>query len=168
MNIILSFTCMVWFFMSLRQSSSHQQNWLSGEGGCSHIKTYTGMWGSNGSPLFHKKSLNMGWSPIFYKNWFLFPKFPKFLGIRMANTRKLWKIGLYFEKNPLTKWFLFQSKWLLNMGKGFEARVAVSRPNQSLRGLSPAAGPAARQLCCHGPQKFLVPRKLSQTETWTI
>ena len=49
-------------------------------------------------PLFRGKPIDMG--PFFQhvKNFGFHPKFLKFLG--HANTRKIRKIGLYFEKNP--------------------------------------------------------------------
>ena len=63
-------------------------------------------------PIFHKNILEHG-----------------FLNFQKANTQKLWKIGLYFEK-ILKNGYLFLSKWAVNMGKGFEARASDLRPNQ--------------------------------------
>ena len=66
---------------------------------------HTGMCHSDES-LFHTKSLNNG--PFFYKNTTVpvslntGPIFSRISGVCMANTQKLWKMGLYFKKNPIT------------------------------------------------------------------
>ena len=64
--------------------------------GATLILRRTGMCLCNGS-LFHKKSLNIG--PIFYKKKQQQQKQPKY-GSVIPKYWKLWKMGLYFEKNP--------------------------------------------------------------------
>ena len=91
---------------AIGQTNINQQGWIHtflqveggkiGGGGHTLILRYTGMCRSKGS-LFHKKSLNMV-GPITYKNFFKHCSI--FQKISVANTRKLWKIILYFEQNP--------------------------------------------------------------------
>ena len=78
-------------------------------------------------------------------------KFSKIFGVRMANARKFWKIGLYFVKNPW-RGYLFCTKWPLEKGKGLEARAAHPHPNQSRVPPPPGDLPSISFglfVCCH-------------------
>ena len=102
-------------------------------GGVLTYKGHTGMSHSNWS-FFHKKSLDIGLifigKPLdmgpFFQNVQSFGCFGVFT---IQNFYKMWKLAYIWEK-ILRNGYLFRQKWPLEMGRGFEARVAHPHSNQ--------------------------------------